>query len=239
MKVKLTLRQLNNFLKWARKLRPLFKKREENSMLNRHIKAAQSLVDTKTMLSEEFRRYRVGNQFYSDKYKWVHPEIIEFWEHFDKALKERNIPMRCFEFYRSNERQQKLFEEGRSKAAAGKSPHNLGLALDVVGFHRYWELAREEWEVIGAIGKEVARKRKIDIEWGGDWPWDPAHWELKTFDVLKGIKENGKAEFATRTWRDYRAAEEWRIANNLQLPDETAKRFAMWENIFSTNLSND
>ena len=51
-----------------------------------------------------------------------------------------------------------------------------------------------------------------------------------------GVKENGRAKFEKRNWKDYRAAEKWRIKNNMQLPETTSKRFEMWEHIYNTEI---
>ena len=58
-------------------------------------------------------------------------------------------------------------------------------AVDIIHATRGWNLTKKEWDVVGAIGKELARKRNIDIEWGGDWKfYDPAHWQIKSWKTL-------------------------------------------------------
>lgn len=230
-------RPILKFLRWVRFIDRIQHWAKGELSHREHKEAARELVDERTTRTLEYRRFDPSNRFYADKYQWAHPEIIEFWEHFFSACDKRNIPVRAFEIYRSNERQDELFKTGRSKAKAGTSPHNIGMAVDIVGYKKYWDLSKKQWDVLGEIGKEVARKRKIDIEWGGDWNfYDPAHWELKTIDVLMGVKENGRAKFEKRSWKDYRSAEKWRIENNMQLPEQTSKRFEMWENIYNTEI---
>ena len=88
---------------------------------------------------------------------------------------------------RSKAEQHRLYQQGHSKALPGLSPHQHGLAVDIVHSTLAWELpkgpgekrADKAWELIGVIGKEVAQGNGIDIVWGGDWKfWDPAHWEI-------------------------------------------------------------
>lgn len=72
----------------------------------------------------------------------------------------------------------------------GRSPHQFGMAVDIAHLTRAWDLTAKEWAVIGLIGKEVARKRKIRIVWGGDFKsiYDPAHWELADWKERAGLK---------------------------------------------------
>lgn len=78
------------------------------------------------------------------------------------------------------DRQNRLYDEGVTKARAGNSPHNYGLAVDIVHGTKAWKIDDLEWTMLGQIGKEAARKANVKIEWGGDWSfYDPAHWQLK------------------------------------------------------------
>ncbi len=132
-------------------------------------------------------------QYYRDRVircsrEGAHPDIIDFEQQFRKALAARGYPFYAFEFYRSDERQDQLYRQGVTKAQHGQSPHNWGCAVDIIHLRKLWDLSEKEWAIIGALGKEVARKRNIKITWGGDWDfYDPAHWEL-------------------RDWRSYRDA---------------------------------
>lgn len=109
----------------------------------------------------------------------MHPRMVEFYLKFSNQLECRGIPMYAFEFYRSPERQNRLKEQGVSKAGAGSSPHQYGCAVDIIHSTKLWDITEKQWAVIGAIGKEVARKMNLKVVWGGDWGfYDPAHWEL-------------------------------------------------------------
>lgn len=112
----------------------------------------------------------------------THPLIIDFYKALQKELQKRGYPFYAFYFYRSDALQARLKAQGVTKAGPGQSPHNHGCAVDVVHATRFWDLTRKEWAIIGAIGKEVARRRKIKLVWGGDWKfYDPAHWELENW----------------------------------------------------------
>lgn len=115
-----------------------------------------------------------------------HPDILDFAGAMSKECEKRGIPMFVHTAFRGRREQEKVHDLGHSKARFGQSPHNFGMAVDIVHYARFWELTRKEWAVIGLIGKEVARRRNIKIVWGGDWKfYDPAHWELAEWRNLK------------------------------------------------------
>lgn len=93
--------------------------------------------------------------------------------------KKKGINLRLTDGFRSFEKQDELYEQGRTKPGAivtnargGQSYHNYGLAFDVVDLELLWDGA--DWETIGEIGKSFG------FEWGGDWGWDKPHFQ-KTF----------------------------------------------------------
>jgi hypothetical protein len=113
-------------------------------------------------------------------YETLPPPIVIFMRALRAEMEIYKIPMVYMETWRTAGRQSELLTQGRSRAAPWQSPHQYGLAFDFVSAVRGWNLHPREWAVIGQIGKEVARKRKIPMEWGGDWDfYDPAHWQLK------------------------------------------------------------
>jgi len=111
---------------------------------------------------------------------------VFFYRRFIKEMEARGVAMFATEFNRSNERQRELKAKGVSKAGPGASPHNYGLAVDIVHLTRLWDLTEKEWDLIGTIGKEVARKMNLKVEWGGDWNfYDPAHWEIRDWREVR------------------------------------------------------
>ncbi len=108
---------------------------------------------------------------------------------FEKAMvadcRKRGIPFFAHCVMRSEREQQKLFVTGKSKARKGHSPHQYGMAVDLIHGIHGWDLDRKSWEIIGHIGYEVANRIGVDIQWGGEWSfYDPAHWELSNWREL-------------------------------------------------------
>jgi hypothetical protein len=109
-------------------------------------------------------------------------EIVEFALGLIEEASRFGIPLFAHEYLRDEQRQNMLHQKGFSKARYGESAHNFGLAVDIIHGIQGWELDRVEWSIIGGIGSEVARKKKLSIQWGGEWSfYDPAHWELKNW----------------------------------------------------------
>jgi hypothetical protein len=174
-------------------------------------KAAKELVNRK-LIQEAEKKYPLTNKF--DR---THPDITRFSIAFIEACRERGIPMIAFETYRTPERQQKLLKKGVTKAAPGNSPHQYGCAVDLLVIPQWWEATRDQWAVIGVIGKEVARKKKINVTWGGDFKsiWDPAHWELSN-------------------WEQYKDAAIYAQKNSISLTNDTSKIFERLDGIIET-----
>lgn len=139
-----------------------------------HSEAAARLVDKRVLTTSGYlKRARSVPPNGSDQ------RIVDFAQAFTSELAKRGMPFFVHAYLRTQWEQDAMFERGVSKARWGQSPHNFGMAVDIVHFGRYWDLTKREWDVIGLIGKEVARKRAVKVSWGGDWKfYDPAHWEL-------------------------------------------------------------
>lgn len=129
----------------------------------------------------------------------AHPAILEFEKVFIRRMAKQGVPFHASEVYRTPDRQNELFKLGNSKAKAGQSPHQFGLAVDLIHSVNGWALDERQWALVGHIGKEAARScgllepdkpRKGGgpyIEWGGDWSfYDPAHWQVKGWKALIG-----------------------------------------------------
>lgn len=116
-----------------------------------------------------------------------HPLLLEFERLFVKRLAKLGIPMFAHEAVRSMEDQTAAFVRGVSKAKAGESPHNFGMAMDIVHGRFAWSLPKKGWDLIGHTGKELSAQRGFGVQWGGDWHfYDPAHWEIIGWRDLKG-----------------------------------------------------
>ena len=111
----------------------------------------------------------------------THCDVKQFWFAFQRDAAKVSIPLRVVWGYRTLEEQRVLHQRGVG-TSPGNSAHNKGMAVDVIHMRRAWEMMpRDGWELLGAIGKEAARKTNIPMEWGGDFKsrWDPAHWQIK------------------------------------------------------------
>jgi len=100
----------SKFLRWIRFLdRIQFWHRDE--LVHRtHVEAARSLAEPNASKTLWVKIQQTEND-----YRGVHPDIVEFWKAFSKAMKRRNIPIRAFEFVRTAERQQELYDKAEAK----------------------------------------------------------------------------------------------------------------------------
>ena len=67
---------------------------------------------------------------------------------------------------RSQERQNELVAQGKSKTKFGK--HVQGKAVDIAPYPIDWK-ARDDFHYLGGFVLGVASKMGIDVRWGGDW----------------------------------------------------------------------
>lgn len=120
----------------------------------------------------------------------AHPEIIEFGRLLVKRMRRLDVPMFEVTMWRTMADQQSAYVLGHSNAKPGESAHNFGCAVDVIHGVKGWNLTRQEWSIIGHVGKELAEQRGLKVTWGGDWRrlWDPAHWELTEWRSNKMVR---------------------------------------------------
>ena len=120
-------------------------------------------------------------------------EILEFEKRLVTWFQKQGIPLFTHCLWRGEAEQNGLAGQGHSKAFWGSSPHNYGMAIDVIHSIHAWNLDRKAWDLIGHRGKEIAVQSGIAITWGGDWKfYDPAHWELKEWKLAKAIRRPGQ-----------------------------------------------
>lgn len=102
------------------------------------------------------------------------------------------FPVRLVEGYRSIERQNELYAQGRTKpgqvvtnAKGGESFHNYGVAVDFVFRKEGYNAPKELWNTLGKVGKAQG------FEWGGDWKGfvDLPHFEMKLGYTLKDFQK--------------------------------------------------
>lgn len=77
------------------------------------------------------------------------------------------------EGHRSEERQNKLFEEGKTKVKYPRGRHNSSpsRAVDVTPYPVNWD-DRERQTLFAGFVLGIARSMDIKLRWGGDWDMD-------------------------------------------------------------------
>lgn len=128
----------------------------------------------------------------------THCELKQWWFAFQSEAAKLSIPLRVVWGWRSFETQDKLWRKGTG-APPGQSAHNFGMALDIIHTRRGWaKMPAEGWVLLGTMGMEIARKRNLELRWGGDWNrngvpvlqdpkenfWDAAHFEMNGWKHL-------------------------------------------------------
>lgn len=107
------------------------------------------------------------------------PDIVRFARSLIEALRAYDVPLFPHCFVRGYEEQTRAFERGFSQVQYPNSEHNVGRAVDVIHGVKGWDMDKNQWKLIGDLGKEIAGRQKVKVKWGGDWSfYDPAHWEL-------------------------------------------------------------
>lgn len=87
------------------------------------------------------------------------------------------IDFTVLEGRRSKARQNRLYEQGKSKVKWPNSKHNvedpddLSKAFDLAPYPIDWEDERR-FRILGGVVKAVAHEMGINIRWGGDWDGD-------------------------------------------------------------------
>jgi len=110
---------------------------------------------------------------------------------FEAACVKQGVSIIFTSTRRTFSEQTALYDQGRTApghivtwAQAGQSPHNYGLAFDVVGMRNskpVWIDVDPMWELLGAIGVTVG------LEWGGNFPAhkvDKPHFQRPNWKVI-------------------------------------------------------
>lgn len=96
------------------------------------------------------------------------PQLQEL---FNEVIK--HIDCSVLEGHRSGERQNKLYDEGKTKVRYPNGRHNANpsLAVDVTPYPVDWE-DRERQTLFAGFVLGIANSMGIKIRWGGDWNMD-------------------------------------------------------------------
>lgn len=109
------------------------------------------------------------------------PEIKEKMDKLVTICSLMNIPIRVTEGFRTIERQNQLYAQGRTTAgkivtnAKGlESKHTQGKAFDIVFRNEGYDAKPKQWELVGSIGEQLG------LNWGGRWKGfvDKPHFEI-------------------------------------------------------------
>lgn len=147
------------------------------------------------------RNYKTITPEQAEKLETLHDEVKERFYQFVEAINKKGYKAEITSSYRSFQKQQEIKNKyGSIAATPGKSPHNYGLALDIVLYDKNGKkygnknIKKSEWESTGV----PAMARKMGFRWGGDFknhPFDPVHFDLVDFlgvttaDLFKKAKE--------------------------------------------------
>ena len=90
---------------------------------------------------------------------------------FNEVIK--HVDCSVLEGHRSKERQNKLYEEGKTKVKypMGRHNSNPSRAVDVTPYPIDWE-DRERQTLFAGFVLGIARSMGIKLRWGGDWDQD-------------------------------------------------------------------
>ena len=98
---------------------------------------------------------------------------------FNEVIKVMDVTI--LEGHRTQDKQQKAFEEGKSRAMWPMSKHNKypSNAVDVAPYPIDWD-DRERFFRLAGLVQGIASQMGIEVNWGGDWSFfDGPHFELK------------------------------------------------------------
>ena len=89
---------------------------------------------------------------------------------------------------RSQERQNELVKQGKSKTKFGK--HVQGKAVDIAPYPIDWK-ARDDFHYLGGFVLGIAAKLGVNVRWGGDWSSPSLDKDVMTGKEQRTTKDNG------------------------------------------------
>lgn len=144
---------------------------------------------------------------YTDKSKGLNPKLQGLARQLIEQAKKEGIQLIIASGYRSNEEQEKLYQQGRTTkgpvvthAKPGQSKHNSGMAFDVAPLDKngkpHWPNDDALWEKIGRIGESLG------LKWGGRWAGfrDRPHFELAAMQSGRGLAFAKLAGYDPESW---------------------------------------
>jgi len=104
------------------------------------------------------------------------------------AIKASAIDFSCVAGLRDGLTQDRLFADGKSKARAGESPHQFGLAVDLYPYPVDWsDEGQKAFHYLGGLITATGAAHGVPIVWGGTWTsfLDLPHFEHAEWRQLK------------------------------------------------------
>ena len=89
---------------------------------------------------------------------------------------------------RSQERQNELVAQGKSKTKFGK--HVQGKAVDVAPYPIDWN-ARDDFHYLGGFVLGIATQMGVNVRWGGDWSSPSLDKDVMSGKEQRTTKDNG------------------------------------------------
>ena len=89
---------------------------------------------------------------------------------------------------RSQERQNELVKQGKSKTKFGK--HVQGKAVDIAPYPIDWK-ARDDFHYLGGFVLGIAAKLGVNVRWGGDWSSPSLDKDVMAGREQRTTKDNG------------------------------------------------
>lgn len=127
------------------------------------------------------------------------PLVIRKAREFQDLADKAGVPFVITEGFRSNERQDELYAQGRTKpgnivtmAKSGQSLHNYRVAFDIKPSVSGYNAPESVWQLLGCIGQ------KVGFEWGGAWTGgfiDRPHFQWM-FDYTMNDFQSGKVDYS-------------------------------------------
>jgi uncharacterized protein YcbK (DUF882 family) len=78
-------------------------------------------------------------------------KLEQFWQ----IMAYIGAPVEFHEYYRSPQRQNELYFQGKTKAKGGQSSHNWGLAVDFHFERHGWNVPKDWWEMADMVARYV------------------------------------------------------------------------------------
>lgn len=116
------------------------------------------------------------NPVYEERIKSLTPDMQSAVRKLLNYAYQIGLDARVIQGTRTRQEQQKLFDEGKTKAQPGQSYHNLKLAVDIGIFRYDGDYVYDNDVCLELLGKKAL---KFGLRWGGFWSHpDTPHFQM-------------------------------------------------------------